>query len=454
MKIIIIGAGDVGAFLCQSLAEKGNDVIVIEKNEEIATLLDGMTQATVVAGDGCSAETLVKMGVSDADYVLAMTSDDQNNIISSSLAKGLGAKHSVARIHDRLYSETAFLNYQLHFGIDHFIHPEALAAAEMAKLVRNPEGIAIEAFSRGNIAVQQIPISPVSTSIHQPFSHLQVSSELRLLYIIRDNTLILPSEDMLLEANDLVTLLGPPETLIRVRERLHPESGYARQNVMIYGGTEMAISLARLLHGERYQLSIIENDHKTCQQLADLFPKVNIIEGDGTSRKLLEEQQISASDFFIASSKSDENNIMTAIQAIQLGAKHTQTVIHRSDYEPILEKLQETIGLKKVISPRVLTTKELLRYLSSEPYSELSTLPNNSGKLWEIRVTHDAPASGQLIKDLNLPKPAMIIALTHKFHTIVPSATNRILEGDRLIIASKEAHLDAILNCFTTAKSL
>ena len=119
MKIIIVGAGEVGSYLCSLLSEKAHHVTLIESLEDRAERLDEQLDVKVITGNGSSAEVLVKAGVDECDYFLAMTSDDKTNIVSSSLAKALGAKTTLARIHDQTYSDTSIVNYQLHFGIDY-----------------------------------------------------------------------------------------------------------------------------------------------------------------------------------------------------------------------------------------------------------------------------------------------------------------------------------------------
>ncbi|MEC8330018.1 MAG: NAD-binding protein, partial [Verrucomicrobiota bacterium] len=137
MKIIIIGAGEVGHNLTSMLAASGHDVTLIERSASLCKRLDEEQNARIVTGNGSSARQLVEVDVSDCDAFLAMTSDDRTNIISSSLAKGLGARNTIARIHDDTYSDNSLINYQLHFGIDLLVNPEAICAVELAKSIRN-----------------------------------------------------------------------------------------------------------------------------------------------------------------------------------------------------------------------------------------------------------------------------------------------------------------------------
>ena len=155
MKIIIIGAGEVGHNLCTTLSAAGHNVTLIEQSEVRCETLDEEQNARIIHGNGSSARQLVDVDVASCDAFLAMTSDDRTNVISCSLAKGLGAKNTIARIHDETYSDNSVINYQLHFGIDLLVNPEAICAVELAKEIRSAGRVAVENFSRGQIEVQQ-----------------------------------------------------------------------------------------------------------------------------------------------------------------------------------------------------------------------------------------------------------------------------------------------------------
>ena len=165
--------------------------------------------------------------------------------------------------------------------------------------------------------------------------------------------------------------------------------------------------------------------------------------------RLLEEEQIGSTDYFIACTKDDENNIMTGLQSSKLGAAHVQIVINKTDYEEILDRMKSTLGIELSVSPRIATVNEIMRYLSPEPYTELAELPNKAGKILEIRVSGNSSQTGRLIKDIPLPLSTVFVALLHKFEAVVPGAEDIILEGDRIVVITKEDSIKELLNLFT-----
>ena len=214
---------------------------------------------------------------------------------------------------------------------------------------------------------------------------------------------------------------------------------------MLFGGSETAISLMRLLKNPRFKVRLIESDADLCRQLAERFPGITVIHGTATSLRLMEEEQVGNADYFVACTKVDEDNIMTSLQARKLGVKHVQLIFNKPDYEGVLDELKETLGVELAVSPRQATVAEVLRYLNIEPYQELAELPGGAGKILEVRVSPESEAINKPIKDVAFPPGVVIVALLHKFQPKVPGAEDRILPDDRLVIIAQENRIPELL---------
>lgn len=433
MKIIIVGAGEVGSNLSSVLAASGHDVTLIEKSETHCARLEEEQNARIIRGNGSSARQLVDVGVAKCDAFLAMTSDDRTNIISCSLAKGLGAKHTIARIHDDTYSDNSIINYQLHFGIDLLVNPEAICAVELAKEIRSAGRVEVEHFARGQIEVQRQRVARGSRMIGKHLREIRLDSQVRIGYVQRGDATEIAHAETVLQEGDIVTLFGHPETLFSLREKFDPTQKIEVARVVLFGGSETAINLIHLLKNPRFKIRVIEKDRAHCQRLAERFPQVTVIHGDATSIRLMEEEQIDCADYFVACTKDDEENILTCIQASKLGAKHVQLVINKGDYDDLLGMLQTRLDLEVVVSPRRATADFMLRNLSSEPVALLAEMPDKSQML-EVRISHSSPVVGRAIKDIRLPTGCLMVALLHKFKAKVPAADDTILAGDRVVV--------------------
>jgi trk system potassium uptake protein TrkA len=450
MKIIIIGAGEVGSFLCEILSRRSHDVTIIERSETKTIRIDEEFDVKVFHGNGSSARTLITAGVQKCDYFLAMTSDDETNIVSCSLAKILGAKNTFCRIHDQTFRDTSIINYQSHFGIDHLLSPERLAAVEIAKRIRNPGRVAVEDFSRGSIEVQLVEVQAGSKVVGKPLSELKLNNQMRVGLIQRGEQISVAAADTVLQPGDNVTIFGSPEKLFEAKSIFDPKSTTSTiQRVVIFGGGETAVSLIRLLSNPRFKIRIIEDDLERSRALAEKFPHVTVIHGEGTSLRLFEEEQIGAADFFVASTKDDENNIMTCLQASKLGTKHVILLNNRADYLDVIERFHETLGIEMAVSPRVATANEVLRYISDEDFIELAALPSNAGRILEVKVAENSQCVGQTFRDVLWPKECVIVALLHKFEARTPGANDKIEPGDHLVAIVKEDTISELLSLTT-----
>lgn len=447
MKIIIVGAGEVGHNLCTTLAAAGHDVTLIEQSDVRCETLDEEQNARIINGNGSSARQLVDVDVAKCDAFLAMTSDDRTNVISCSLAKGLGAKHTIARIHDETFSDNSVINYQLHFGIDLLVNPEAICAVELAKEIRNAGRVAVENFARGQIEVQQQRVAPGARIIGRKLKEIKFDSRVRVGYIQRDGNTEVANADSKLMQGDIVTIFGHPESLFGMRARFDPKHKIEVSTVVLFGGSETAISLVRLLSNPRFKIRVIEKDPKKCRSIAERFPEITVIHGDATSLRLLEEEQIGSADYFVACTKDDEENILTCLQAVKLGVNHVQLVINKGDYDDLLGILRTMLGIEVVVSPRSATANFMVRNLSTDRTITLAEMPNNGGKIIEIRINHSSPCVGRMIKDIKLPRGSLFVALLHKFKAKVPAADDTILAGDRVVVLVTPKEEKALMAC-------
>lgn len=439
MKIIIVGAGEVGHNLCSTLSHYGHNVTLIERSQDRCEKLDEEQNARIIAGNGSSARQLVEADITRCDAFLAMTSNDNTNVISCSIAKGLGAKNTIARIHDETYSDNSIVNYQLHFGIDLLVNPEAICAAELAKEIRGAGRVAVERFARGQIEVQQHRVTKGSRLIGKKLKDLKLDSRVRIGFIQhKDGNSEVASAESIMEADDLVTHFGHPDALLNLREKFDPTKRIDLSRVVLFGGTEAAINLVKLLSNPRFKIRIIEKDRVRCQHLAERFPHITVINGDATSLRLLEEEQVGGADYFVGCTKDDEENILTCVQASKLGAKHVQLVINKGDYDDLLDMLRTTLSIETVVSPRSATAKFILNTLSPRLVTTLAELPDQGIRILEISISHASPCIGRKIRDIQLPPDSLLIALQHKYKAKVPSAEDIILAGDRVVVIVKD----------------
>jgi len=450
MKTIIVGAGEVGSFMSHSLTQRGHDVTLIEKSIDGTERLDEEQDVKAICGDGSSATMLEEADIEGAHNFVAVTSDDRTNLVACAVARRLKKDlFTVARIHDQTYLDHSRINYQELFDIDFFLNPEMLCAVELAKEIRHPGRVAIEHFARGQIEVQSMAVSPKSSLAGKSLKDLRITSALRIGMITRDGEAMIARADSTLAAGDQLTVFGKPEAVSAFRKKAEPGESEGLVRVVLYGGSEISISLVRLLKHPRFRVRVIDSDPSVCESLAEKFPNITVIHGDASSRRLLEEEQIDSVDYFVACTKEDEHNIMTCLQASKIGAKHVQLVINKPDYEGLLDDLRTSMGVASIVSPRQASARELIRYLDREKVVELTSMSARSTRLLEVAVAAESAVVDQKLVDIRLPSGCLLVALLRGAAAFVPGAEDVIARNDRVLLAVDEKDQKKIVRLLT-----
>lgn len=434
MKIVIVGAGEAGRHLAKTLSGRRHDICLIEQSERLVDELSESLDVHAVVGNGASVITLAEAEAPAADLVIALTDDDNANLVAASLAKALGAKKTIARVHAALQREEWLFDHRKHFGIDYLFSSERLAAVELAKFVRNPEGLLVEEMAKGRIELQQTRIGPTSDVAGKSLRELNLPERIRIGSIQRDDVTIIPSAQDRLEVGDLVTLFGDPARLASIRNEFHRG---AREepppNVVIFGGDDYGLALAQMLEGRRFRVRILETDKRLCRHLSDVLRDTVVIQGNATSLQQLREEQIGQADFFIAASRNDEDNVMACLQAKTLGTKYCLALIHRADYADIVSQNAEQLRMLGGVSPRIVTSRELARFVTTDPFHVVVKLTGGAEVL-EVVVSGTSGVAGRRIRDVAWPAGCVLVALVQGTSARTPTGDDQ-LETDDLFYA-------------------
>jgi trk system potassium uptake protein TrkA len=450
MKIIVIGAGEVGMHLSRELG-KDHNVTLIDSDPARAEEANTDDNVQGVCGSGSDASVLEKFMKDGCDCFLAMTSTDEVNLTASSIARYMGARYVISRIHDQTYMGTKNVNYGKQFGINLMLNPEGLCALDLAKSIRSPGRIAVENFARGEIEAQRITVRSNARWCGQALREIKLPNEIKFGYLERNDKGDVPHADTVLCAGDEITVFGPRDRLKKVRSLLDPEITERPVNVVILGGSETAVALIRLLDNPRFRVRVIEKDEKKSRRLADTFSHITVINGDGTSLRLLTSEDVGEADFFVASTSDDELNIMASIQVAQLPHKpdsngiHVQIVINKSDYHEILENLQKTLNIEQIVSPRIATASEIKRRLEHSAYTVLYEFKEQPVRIVEIEVREGSSCARKSLREITWPKHAVLVALLDQSEVKVPGANDVLEVGSRVIAITREENIPEIL---------
>lgn len=431
MNIIILGAGEIGFYMAQQLSSQEHNICIIDTDESVAAEVNEKLDARVVEGNGSSVTTLEEAGVADCDVFLGLSSSDNTNLVAASLAKSLGAKRSIARVHSDVQKDQWLFDFRAHFNVDYLFSSERLAAVELAKYIRNPDCLIVEEVARGRIEIQQMPIISQSEAIGKTLRSLNLPPRVRVGSIQRGGRAIVPDGAEILCADDIVTLFGSPRTLQEVASIFRGQSNNELR-VVIFGGGEYGIALAQMLDGGRFRTRIFEKSAKRCAYLASVLQRTTVIHADATSLRQLKEEQVGDADFFVGATLDDEDNVMTCLQANDLGVKHCVTLIHRADYADAITRVGNKLGIVGAVSPRVATSKDLMRFVTDDEFSTLIRLQGGVDVI-EFIVAADSPLAGKVIHDVTWPKDSGLVSLTHGSQAAVPKGDDTIQAGDSVV---------------------
>ena len=439
MRVIITGAGEIGWYIAEKVSADNHDVTLIDKDENRIRKVSAKLDVQPLLGSAASANVLIRAGVSETDLLVAVTGSDETNIVCGSLARKLGAKRVIARVDEVVYRKAPEISYRDHFGIDELVSPEMLAALELASSVRNPGSLAVEHFARGQLEMQRFTADQDAKNIGKPLCDLPLPDGVRICSINRDGKIIIPRGDDQIAHQDIITIIGKTDHVALARKSF--EASHTRpKKVVIMGGGHTTMSLARRLRSLAFRLTIIERDESRCQELAKSLPDTTILNGDATNLSFLKEERIDNADIFISTSSSDEANIMSAIQAKNLGVQKVLVIIHRPDYADLLQK----IGIDGSVSPRVVMAQEVLSLLRKSKASTLAKIGDDKAEILELAVEGE-DFVGKKLRNIKMPPDSLLLTLQRGFDISVPDADTVFQLGDTVLaICLKDQHKNVV----------
>ncbi len=443
MKIVVLGAGTVGTWIADLLCRDRHSITVVDIDPAQTRRINEELDVRAVTGEASHASVLFQADILGSDLCLAVTRDDEVNIVAASMAKAMGTRRSIARVFAPVFRDLSTFDYQRHFRIDRMLSLEHLSAMEFARNIRNPDAFIVETFARGAIEVQEIEIKDKTNVLDTPLKDLGLPKGVRIGSIYRDKTLWIAGAEDRIQLGDRLTVIGRHEDIDEVKDRFRVDPG-PKQGVVIAGGGETGYHLARLLQRDRFSVVLMEEEESRCEFLANNLPHVTVVQADATRRAVLEEERVGSADVFVACTGDDESNIMAGVEARDIGVKTIMAVVGRPDYADIVGRL----GVDVAVSPRDVMAKQVLSFLQSGPVVSRMPLRGGAISAYEVEVLDGAPATEHVLANVPFPDQCLIAAVMREDYAKVPGADDRLKAGDIVIALIDESELDAALDQF------
>ena len=447
MKIIIAGCGKVGHTLAEQLTWAGHEVTVMDKDHNALASVTNTVDVMGFQGNSTSINNQLEAGVKKADLLIAVTSDDEINMLTCLIAKKTGSCQTIARIRSPQYTdEINYLRDEL--GLSMSINPEMVAAAEMVRLIQIPSALEVDTFAKGKLSLVGIEIPENSILNELKIKNLpsKVSSDALICVTQHNNKISIPNGETVLYSGDRISV---SLSMADVSSFLNTIGIKARKikNVMIAGGGTISYYLAKKLIALKINVKIIEKEIKRCEELSELLPKAMIIHGDATEKRLLLEESIEDMDAVCCLMHQDEANILLSLYLNKLdrGIK-TITRIHRNSYENLVTELP--VGI--IVSTKEITSDYITRYVRSmqnaagSEVESLYQIMDNRVEALEFSVGEDFSYAGIELKDLKLTSNTLICSISRNGKLIRPGGRDTMEYGDRVVVVTTNKGLSSI----------
>ena len=436
MKVIIIGAGEVGFHIASHLARENKDVVVVDTNPETLRRVSDNLDVQVLQGSGSSPVVLEEAGIQSAEIMLAVTNSDEANLVACLAADVISpVTKKLARIRNADYDgyHETFREKAPH--IDTVINPDTEVVKTILGMMKVPGAVDVGEFADGRIKFVGIYLddrSPLNGVELVDLPGRLGGMRLLIAAIMRDEELIIPRGKDQLRAGDLVYFITESDQLEPTLQVLGKQEAPIKR-VLIIGGGRIGYRLASLLEDEPISCKIIEKDPAKCDKLAERLNKAVVLHGDGSDQGLLAEENVGDMDAVVTLTNDEETNILASLLARRMGIRKCITRISKFSYFPLMT----TIGIEQVVSPRLSAINGILQHVRRGKVLSAMSIKGEQAEILEAVAMETSAIVAKPLRNVGVPKGALVAAVMRQDHIIIPSGETVIAPDDRIIIVAR-----------------
>ena len=397
-------------------------------------------------GNGASIATQMEAEVEHADILIAVTGSDELNLLCCLIAKKAADCQTIARVRNPIYNkEIGFIKERL--GISMIINPEFTTATEIARLLRFPSAIKIDTFAKGRVELLKFRIKPEFNLDHVAVSSLREDLRCDILVagVEREEDVYIPNGEFILKDGDLVSIIASPQNAAKFFQKIGLKTNQVK-NCMIVGGGTIGFYLAKQLIDMKIDVRIIEKQKERCDELSELLQGAMILHGDGTDKKLLQEEGLEKTEAFVTLTNMDEENILLSLYAKDQTSAKLVTKVNKISFDHLIDKLD--IG--SVIYPKYLTADYIVQYVRAMQNSigsnveTLYHILDKCAEALEFAINENSAVVGIPLVDIEL-KDNLLIGCIHRHGEImIPRGHDMIQVGDTVIVVTTQKCLHDI----------
>ncbi len=445
MHIIVIGAGEVGTHVAQRLGRDGHDVVVVERSAKARRKVESETAIQVVAGSGTHPSVLKAAGLSKADMLIAVTTNDEVNLVASKLAKQAGVEKTIIRVESEELRGRGGAAVREALGVDVVIDPDDETAHELLSLLEYPGASEVVVMCHGEVVVLGSKLAEGAPLVGMQLSEVGAMFEPDWQFMVgaitRSGKTVIPRSEHVLEANDRLRMVVRRDARRQVATLL----GLARdlpRRIMLLGGGRTALILARLLDDRGAEVVLIDRDADRCDELAEKLDNALVLHGNITDSELLRDANVGDFDVVIALTGEDDANILACLFAKSEGAEETISLAHRLELLPLLHE----VGIDAATSPRTAAANGVLRQLRD--VAEIKTFLEGEAEVVEFEVKPGSAADGQKVRDLHLDHDVLIGAVFRDGNVQIARGRTTLRERDHLVAIAMPGAIEEAAHVF------
>ena len=446
MRIVILGAGQVGTSVAQSLVSESNDITVVDSNRDRLENLQIRLDLRTVAGSAVLPSVLEEAGLADADILIAVTQSDQTNLVACKLAHSVfNVPTRIARLRSREFLDNPALLADENFAVSYALCPEQVITDYLVKLVEFPEALQVLSFASGRVALVAVKTYAGGLMVGKPIremsEHLGGTVEARIAAIFRRDHAVPPIGDTIIEDGDEVFVLAADEHIRRVMVEMRRMTAPVSR-IIIAGGGNIGLRVAQQLE-DKCSVKLIEHDPVRALMIATSLGKSLVLLGDATDENLLQQEAIDETDLFLALTNDDEDNIMAASLAKNMGCKRVVALINRRAYADLVQGGPIDIA----ISPAQVSIGDLLTHVRHGFVVKVHSLRRGAAEAIELVVHGDPKTSrvvGRRVGDLPVIPGATLAVIVRDFDKIEDIGyQGMLMRKGHVVIAHKEEIIQA-----------
>ena len=443
MKIILVGGGKVGSALCSSLVADDHDVVLIEQNETVLNYMTRRFDIIGLSGNGADFAILEAANVQDCDIFIAMTQYDEVNMVAAVLAKKMGAKETIVRVRNPEYSNPYFKEKNI-LGFSLIVNPELLAARAIANIIDFPNALSVERFAGGLVSLMEFIVRKDSNICQMSMADFRKKfGNVIICAIERDHKLMIPSGNMILEDKDRIFVTGDRVDMMLFHNYIKSR---VVKSLLIVGAGKIAYYLLKILKDSRIETKVIEVNSERATFFSENFPKLYIVQGDGTTKDVLLEESAQHYDAVATLTGVDEENIITSMFLDSIGVQKNITKVNRTSLLEIIN----TPDFSSIITPKTIAVDTIMHFIhgrANAQYSDLQAihhLANGQVETIQLLIKEENKMTGKPLSNLKFKKDILIAAIIRNGKTIFPTGEDTLEVGDKLVVITLLSNITKI----------